>query len=65
MAKFKIYAYLFGGVFLIYAMIINIISEWKENHSFYSIIFNAVFIFIGVVWIKEGLKKRKELNSQK
>lgn len=63
MAKFKVYAYIFGGIFLIFAMVNNAISEFMEEHSFYSSIFNAIFIFVGIIWIKEGLKKRKALKE--
>ena len=28
-------------------------------------IFGGIFVFIGYIWIKEGLKKRKELSSKK
>jgi putative Mn2+ efflux pump MntP len=63
MAKFKAYAYFFGGIFLIIGTISNTIRELKENNSYDGFIFGGIFIFIGYIWIKEGLKKRKELKN--
>ncbi|MBK6273951.1 MAG: hypothetical protein KA174_00255 [Chitinophagales bacterium] len=65
MARFKVYAYIFGGIFLILSMIVGTIRELVENDSYDGFIFGGIFVFIGYIWIKEGLKKRKELSSKK
>ena len=65
MARFKVYVYIFGGIFLIIGTISNIIRELVENNSYDGFIFGGIFVFIGYIWIKEGLKKRKELSSKK
>ena len=61
MARFKVYAYIFGGIFLILSMIVGTIRELVENDSYDGFIFGGIFVFIGYIWIKEGLKKRKEI----
>ena len=60
---FKVNAYIFGGIFLIAAIIRQTVVELIDHDSYDGFIFGPVFVFIGIIWIKEGLKKRKELSK--
>lgn len=61
---FKANAYIFGGIFLIAAMVRETFVELINNDSYDGFIFGSIFVVIGILWIKEGIKKRKDLNKE-
>ena len=52
MARFKVYAYIFGGIFLILSMIVGTIRELVENDSYDGFIFGGIFVFIRFCGVK-------------
>ncbi|MBP6323391.1 MAG: hypothetical protein KA322_00035 [Chitinophagales bacterium] len=60
---FKVNAYIFGGIFLIAAIIRQTIVEFINHDSYGGFIFGPKFVLYWNFLDKEGLKKRKELSK--